>query len=171
MGLQVFHFHTTGYEIDMKQKKVWKKYFFNKTKRMEIFNKDGRVLKPGEKAKLVEAEYERILPQLSRDLGIVPTDQEKSHSETQTQPPSLHQSLGLAEKCLKNSQDQMNENLQKNSNASNSSLRNINWDGLRQVVETISRLAPNAGSIQETTQPSSGSKKRPHIKGNKTDLS
>ena len=41
MGLQVFHFHTTGYEIDMKQKKVWKKYFFNKTKRMEIFNKEN----------------------------------------------------------------------------------------------------------------------------------
>ena len=37
MGLQVFHFHTTGYEIDMKQKKVWKKYVFNKTKGMETF--------------------------------------------------------------------------------------------------------------------------------------
>ena len=37
MGLQVFHFHTTGYEIDMKQKKVWKKYVFNKKREWKNF--------------------------------------------------------------------------------------------------------------------------------------
>ena len=32
MGLQVFHFHTTGYEIDMKQKKFEKSMFLTKNK-------------------------------------------------------------------------------------------------------------------------------------------
>lgn len=140
---------------------------------IEEFNKAGRVLRHGEKVHLVEAEYQRILPQLSQELGIITLNQENSHPKNKQPSTSLHQSLGLSENCLNihqyGSQDQQGQHPQKNISSRNTSLvTNINWEELQKVVETVSKTTLTVGSTQGNTHGTAHGSKSARSKVSKT---
>ena len=123
---------------------------------IEEFNKAGRIIQNDEKIRLVEAEYQRILPHLNKELGITISNQNTNSSKNEDPPKMLHQSLGLSKNCVDiqniGQYDQIRSNQGVSGNKDNQIVKKIDWKELQKVVETISRnesdvrMNPNVAS-------------------------
>ena len=137
------------YSEEMIKSKIEKKV-------IEEFNKAGRIIQNDEKIRLVEAEYQRILPHLNKELGITISNQNTNSSKNEDPPKMLHQSLGLSKNCVDilniGQYDQIRSNQGVSGNKDNQIVKKIDWKELQKVVETISRnesdvrMNPNVAS-------------------------
>jgi len=119
---------------------------------IEEFNKAGRSLNQEEKIRLVDAEYKRIVPELSEELSKPMFSQGGSSSSNVDLRKVTHLSLGLSKKCL-DTQNTGNYNQNPSNQAKMRKedsllVKNINWKEIQKVVQTVSQKSSETGKMQ-----------------------
>ena len=120
---------------------------------IEEFNKAGRSLDQEEKIRLVNAEYQRIVPELSEELSKPMFSQAGSSSRNVDHGNLTHLSLGLSKKCLDTHNSGHYNQKPSNDTASvkkdNLLVKDINWKEIQKVMQTVSKKSSNTRKMQQ----------------------